>query len=90
MLVTGLWEGLTHATGFALLGIVVYLALRRWSPAAGALAAASSLVVMAMVAILAFCPWPRWGPSDSLERPRLAIVNSRPRHDAGTTIEVPA
>ena len=43
------------------LGILVYLALRRWSPAAGALAAAASLVVMALVAVLAFCPWPRWG-----------------------------
>ena len=60
MLVASFWEGLVHATGFALLGIVVYLALRRWSPAAGALAAGSSLGVMAMVAILAFCPWPRW------------------------------
>ncbi len=77
MLLASVWEGLIHATGFALLGIVVYLALRRWSPAAGALAAASSLVVMAMVGFLAFCPWPRWGPSNSLERLRLAIVNSR-------------
>ncbi len=77
MLVASFWEGLIHATGFAVLGIVVYLTLRRWSPAAGALAAASSLVVMALVGLLAFCPWPRWGTGNSLETLRLAIVNPR-------------
>ena len=44
------------------LGILVYLIMRRWSPAAGSLAAASTLVVMAFVSVLALCPWPRWGP----------------------------
>ena len=55
-----LWEGVIHATGFALVGILVYLVLRRWSPAAGSLVAASTLVVMAALSVLAFCPWPRW------------------------------
>ena len=83
LLVASFWEGLVHATAFALLGILVYLVLRRWSPAAGALAAGSSLVVMAVVAILAFCPWPRWVPGDSLETLRLAIVNFSPRSVQG-------
>ena len=30
---------IVHATGFAVIGSLVYLALRRWSPAAGSLAA---------------------------------------------------
>ncbi len=76
VLVASFWEGLIHATGFSMLGIVVYLALRRWSPAAGALAAAASLVVMVLVALLGFCPWPRWEAGQSLESMRLAIVNS--------------
>ena len=78
MLVASFWEGLFHATAFAMLGIVVYFASRRLSPAAGALAAGSSLCVMAMVAILAFCPWPRWGSGRSFETLRSAIVDSRP------------
>jgi hypothetical protein len=90
MLLANFWEGLFHATSFALLGTLVYLVLRRWSPAAGALAAASSLVLMTFVSILAFCPWPRWGPSDSLERLRLAIAIAGPRQDSGGVVPVPA
>ncbi|MHB1561171.1 MAG: DUF1559 family PulG-like putative transporter [Isosphaeraceae bacterium] len=51
---------IAHATAFAVLGIVAYLALRRWGPAAGALAAGSSLGIMAAVAVLVISPWPRW------------------------------
>ncbi len=51
---------IAHATAFAVLGIVAYLALRRWGPAAGALAAGSSLGIMAAVAIVVMSPWPRW------------------------------
>ncbi len=60
---------IAHATGFAVLSIVIYLASRRASPAAGALAAASSIVIMAMVSLIVLGPWPRWwvvGPAKSL------------------------
>ena len=70
------WEGVLHATAFALLGIMVYLVLRRWSPAAGALGAASTLVVMTFVSALAFCPWPRWGPIVSLSGPAAEVADS--------------
>ncbi len=49
-----------HATSFALLGSLFYLGLRRWSPAAGALAAGSSLVIMSLVSIIVLSPWPQW------------------------------
>jgi hypothetical protein len=55
-----LTDSAARATGFAVLGIVFYLVLRRWSPAAGALGALSALAVMAMVWVLAFLPLPRW------------------------------
>jgi hypothetical protein len=71
-----LWEGAVHATCLALLGTMVYLLLRRRSPAAGSLVAISTLISMAMLAVLAFCPWPRWGPSLSLERLREAVAAS--------------
>jgi hypothetical protein len=51
---------IVHATGFALLGSLFYLGLRRWSPAAGALAAGSSLVIMSLVSIAVLSPWPQW------------------------------
>jgi Protein of unknown function (DUF1559)/BlaR1 peptidase M56 len=51
---------IVHATGFALLGSLFYLGLRRWSPAAGALAAGSSLVIMSLVSIVVLSPWPQW------------------------------
>ena len=41
-------------------GSLVYLALRRWGPAAGSLAAGSSLVIMALVSLVVLGPWPRW------------------------------
>ena len=51
---------IAHATGFAIVGALVYLALRRLSPAAGALAASSSIVIMALVSLIALGPCPRW------------------------------
>jgi len=51
---------MAQATGFALIGTVVYLAWRRISPAAGSLAAGSCLLVMSLVSLFAFLPWPRW------------------------------
>ncbi len=78
LLVAVFWEALLHSTLFALPGIVVYLAWRRWSPAAGALAAASSLVVMALVAFLSISPWPRWGTAQPIERVRQAVASFSP------------
>ncbi len=51
---------IVHATGFAVLGILVYLALRRWGPAAGSLVAGSSLLIMVLVSMAVLSPWPRW------------------------------
>jgi hypothetical protein len=60
MLGSALGESVLHVTSFALIGSLLYLALRRWNPAAGALLAASTLIVMSLVSALAFSPWPRW------------------------------
>jgi hypothetical protein len=46
-----------HATVFAIGGALVYLALRRSSPAAGALAAGSCLAMIALVSLVAASPW---------------------------------
>ena len=51
---------IAHATVFALIGALFYLAFRRSSPAAGALAAASSLFFMAIVSVVVLGPWPVW------------------------------
>ena len=69
------------ATVYAVLGILVYLLLRRRSPAAGSLAAASTLIVMPLASILALSPWPRWGPVLSLEP--LAAVHQPERQVEG-------
>jgi hypothetical protein len=51
---------IAHATVFAFLGAMFYLALRRSSPAAGALAAGSCLLFMAIVSAIVLGPWPHW------------------------------
>jgi hypothetical protein len=73
---TFLLEGAVRATAFALLGTLVYLIMRRWSPAAGSLTAASTLVLMSVVSLLAFCPWPRWGPGFPMEGLRASVVSA--------------
>jgi prepilin-type processing-associated H-X9-DG protein len=50
----------THATGFAILGALVYLAMRRLGPAAGALVSSSTIMIMAVVSLIDMGPWPRW------------------------------
>jgi hypothetical protein len=55
-----LLASIAHATGFAVLGTLVYLAMRRFSPAAGALASSASMVIMAVVSLVALGPWPCW------------------------------
>ena len=55
-----LLESIAHATGFAVVGMLAYLALRRLGPAAGSLAAGSSLLIMVLVAMVVLSPWPRW------------------------------
>jgi hypothetical protein len=66
-------DGAAHATGFAVMGLVVYLMLRRWSPAAGAQAAVAVLTVMALVWALASLPLPGWDMGRVLE---LASLDS--------------
>ncbi len=51
---------IAHATVFASLAAILYLALRRASSAAGALAAGASLLFMAIVSAIALGPWPVW------------------------------
>jgi beta-lactamase regulating signal transducer with metallopeptidase domain len=51
---------IVHATGFAVLGILVYLALRRRGPAAGSLVSGSTLTIMVLVSMVVLSPWPRW------------------------------
>jgi Protein of unknown function (DUF1559)/BlaR1 peptidase M56 len=53
-------SGAAHATAFAIIGCIAYLAIRRRSPAAGSLAAAASLVIMAAVSLIALVPLPAW------------------------------
>ena len=51
---------IAHATAFVLIGTLIYLALRRFSPAAGAFTASSSLLIMAIVSVVVLSPWPAW------------------------------
>ena len=68
---------IAHATGFAIVGTLVYLALRRFSPAAGALASCSSIVIMALVSLIVLGPWPRWWVVDPAESARaMAALRS--------------
>ncbi len=71
----GLWlaGSIVHATIFAVVGIAAYLAIRRLGPAAGSLAAGSSLVIMALVSAVALSPWPRWW-TWSIDRPAAPAV----------------
>jgi hypothetical protein len=51
---------IAHATVFALVGTVVYLALRRSSPARGSIATWACLLIMAIVSVVVLGPWPRF------------------------------
>jgi hypothetical protein len=55
-----IFSGAAHATAFAIIGCIAYLAIRRLSPAAGSLAAAASLVIMAAVSLISLVPLPGW------------------------------
>lgn len=57
--VTLLWCAI-QATVYLAAALVVYITVRRFSPAAGASAAASLLVVLFGVSLAAFAPWPHW------------------------------
>jgi prepilin-type processing-associated H-X9-DG protein len=66
-----------HATGFALIASLFYLALRRLGPAAGSLAAGSTLVFMVAVSLFAVGPWPRWWsfvPDESSRSQATAVL----------------
>ena len=68
---------IAHATGFAAIGAVAYLAWRRWSPAAGALAAASSLLITAMVSMIVLAPWPCWWTFPTGQTVRSTVASAR-------------
>jgi prepilin-type processing-associated H-X9-DG protein len=78
---------IVHATAFAALGISAYLALRRWGPAAGSLAAGSCLLIMVAVSMVAMSPWPRWwtlapeSQAPAGNRPRIEGVSTTPKSD---------
>ncbi len=75
---------IAHATAFAIVGIGAYLAIRRWGPAAGSLAAGSSLCIMALVSIVVLGPWPRWWTL-ATDRPANPVSPAHP--PAGTMAE---
>ena len=82
-------DSIAHATGFALVGAVAYLVWRRWSPAAGALAASSSLLIMALVSMIALGPWPRWwnigtGPAGHATE---AVARATPQSHRATRLQ---
>jgi beta-lactamase regulating signal transducer with metallopeptidase domain len=56
-----------QATIYLLAGTFVYAIVRRFGPAPGASAAASTLVVLACVSAAAFSPWPRWWTLSGVE-----------------------
>jgi prepilin-type processing-associated H-X9-DG protein len=66
-----------HATGFAMLGILVYLGLRRRGPAAGSLAAGSTLLIMVLVSLIVLSPWPRWWTVAPESFARNAVVTPK-------------
>jgi hypothetical protein len=77
-------DGATRATAFAVAGIIFYLNMRRWSPAAGSLTAAATLVLMGVVSLLALCPWLRL-PIERLRRPAIETIAGR----KAAVLEVP-
>ncbi len=74
-----LLSSMAHATVFALFAALFYVAWRRFSPAAGAIAAGSGLMIMAIVSLLVVGPWPRWWElvPDRLEEGTTTIVRAR-------------
>ena len=70
-----LLSSVAHATVFALFGAILYLAIRRLSPAAGAFAAGSCLSFMAIVSAVALGPWPRWC---TIAAPTIAALPAAP------------
>jgi len=67
---------IAHATGFAIVGTLVYLALRRFGPAAGALVSSTSIVIMALVSLIVLGPWPRWWVLAPQESARATSASS--------------
>jgi prepilin-type processing-associated H-X9-DG protein len=73
-------SSIAHATVFALLGSLVYLALRRWSPASGAFAASASIAIMTLVFLIVLGPWPRWWVLAANEPGNAQATLSSARH----------
>lgn len=76
------------------IGAVVYLFVRRFGPATGAWAAASTLLVLCAATVAAFSPWPRWwSPSASdteiaLEEMEAVSSRSDTASDGGPVNEI--
>jgi hypothetical protein len=75
-----------HVTIFAIGGGLVYLALRRSSPAAGALAAGACLVAIVLVSVMTATPWPGFWTIDVR---RLERRLTRPPGAAPATVDSP-
>jgi beta-lactamase regulating signal transducer with metallopeptidase domain len=67
-----LWCGI-QATLYLLAGLLLYAVMRRFGPAPGASAAASTLVVLCCVSAAAFSPWPRGWTLLASENPTSEI-----------------
>ena len=65
---------IAHATLFAIAGMAAYLAIRRQGPAAGSLAAGTSLAIMGIVSVVVLSPWPRWWRFGAVDRPAASAA----------------
>jgi prepilin-type processing-associated H-X9-DG protein len=88
VLEVSLIDGAIRATAFAVAGIILYWIMRRWSPAAGSLTAAATLVLMGVVSLLALCPWLRF-PVEQLNLPAVERVAGREAAVPGAPEEHP-
>lgn len=66
-----------QATLYLLVGTIVYLVVRRFGPATGAWAAASTLITLCAMTVAIFSPWPHWwSPGDTA---KLADIDEAAR-----------
>ena len=65
---------IAHETLFAIAAMAAYLAIRRQGPAAGSLAAGTSLAIMGIVSIVVLSPWPSWWRFGAVDRPAASAA----------------